>query len=427
MSGTVENTNNNIILKFKYIIYLLNIIIDYLYNKSNFELFFVTYNNIVNKNDIFFMYNNIVNKQDQTYSNDILYEYSSNIIIKKNYSDEIKTIINSVTDLKYEYELGSSNILSNYFNIKSKTDEDLTEINIKKNIKKKSFNLYHNFITNENFISKINRLMIDIIKYINSNTIDSKVLKIIDHIIYLFNNYTVQNTIKEVEYDICECKNSMIIDSHLSVMVCEKCGMINEMLGTVFEDDQFYYQEGQRCKHGTYDPSKHCKFWVERIQARENTEIPPTIIEIIKTYIKRDKIQNKKHITCAVIRKFLRQSHNSKYNEHVPLIRKLITGFLPPQLTEYELQLINLYFDKVIFIFENIKPDNKTNCPYHPYFIYKIIEQIIKNDNDHIRKSQILSCIHLQSRETLICNDILWKKICYQIPEFTYIPTDRNN
>ena len=104
MSGTVENTNNNIILKFKYIIYLLNIIIDYLYNKSNFELFFVTYNNIVNKNDIFFMYNNIVNKQDQTYSNDILYEYSSNIIIKKNYSDEIKTIINSVTDLKYEYE-----------------------------------------------------------------------------------------------------------------------------------------------------------------------------------------------------------------------------------------------------------------------------------------------------------------------------------
>ena len=74
----------------------------------------------------------------------------------------------------------------------------------------------------------------------------------------------------------------MSIDSYLSAMVCEKCGMINEMLGTVFEDDQFYYQEGNRSKHGTYDPSKHCKFWVERIQARENTEIPSEIIEIIK-------------------------------------------------------------------------------------------------------------------------------------------------
>jgi len=203
--------------------------------------------------------------------------------------------------------------------------------------------------------------------------------------------------------------------------------MINEMLGTVFEDDQFYYQEGNRSKHGTYDPSKHCKFWVERIQARENTEIPSEIIEIIKKYIKRDKIQNKKHITCTLIRKFLRQSHNSKYNEHVPLIRKLITGIIPPQLSEYELQLINLYFDKVIFIFENIKPDNKTNCPYHPYFIYKIIDQIIKDENNINRKSQILSCIHLQSWETLICNDILWKNICEQIPEFVYKPTDRNN
>ena len=91
------------------------------------------------------------------------------------------------------------------------------------------------------------------------------------------------------------------------------------------------------------------------------------------------------------------------------------------------MQLIHLYFDKVIRIFDEIKPPGKTNCPYHPYFIYKIIDQIIKSDDDKIRKSQILSCIHLQSRETLVQNDLLFDIICKRIPEFTYKPTDRNS
>ena len=74
------------------------------------------------------------------------------------------------------------------------------------------------------------------------------------------------------------------------------------------------------------------------------------------------------------------------------------------------MQLINIYFDKVIRIFDEIKPPEKTNCPYHPYFIYKIIEQILNKDSDRIRKQQILNCIHLQSRETLVDNDRIFNR-----------------
>ena len=91
------------------------------------------------------------------------------------------------------------------------------------------------------------------------------------------------------------------------------------------------------------------------------------------------------------------------------------------------MQLIHIYFDKVIHIFDEIKPPEKTNCPYHPYFIYKIIEQIIQKKEDRIRKLKILSCIHLQSRETLVENDRIFSLICNRIPEFTYKPTDRND
>lgn len=366
---------------------------------------------------------------------------NNNIITKINSIQEILNIFNNnkikidvkitneVDDLKDEYEMGSINILSEYFDINNKyriTNDKIEKKELIK-LKQKYFYDYQIFIRKENIISRLDRSINLIKTYIKSNQFSKVFLQEIYNLIKEYNDSTVDKTVKEVIYEICNCLTKMEIDSVNSTLVCKKCGLSKELYGTVFEDDQFYYQEGQRTKHGTYDPSKHCRFWVERIQARETTDIDESVILSIKKCIKRDKIKNKNQITCNQIRIYLRQSHNSKYNEHVPLIRKLITGVSPPQLTDYEMQLIHIYFDKVIHIFDEIKPPEKTNCPYHPYFIYKIIEQIIKKNEDHIRKCQILSCIHLQSVDTLISNDLLWRPICDRIKEFTYIPTDRND
>jgi hypothetical protein len=331
----------------------------------------------------------------------------------------------SIDELNEEYEMGSITILSNYF-LASLTYSNEKDIQKKKSIQKKKdihFLQYQNFIQKENFISKLNRILEKTKIYTSS--IDKITLKEFYKIYKIYNNSTVQKTIREVSYEVCGCGSNMIIDANSSMLICTNCGLSKELYGTVFEDDQFYYQEGQRTKHGTYDPSKHCRFWVERIQARETTEIPELIITNIKKCILYDKIKNKNQVTCVLLRKYLRYTRNSKYNEHVPLIRKIITGIIPPQLTDYEMQLIHIYFDKVIHIFEEIKPPQKTNCPYHPYFIYKIIEQIMKTDKDKLRKSKILSCIHLQSRSTLVTNDSLWYLICVHITEFNYLPTDR--
>jgi hypothetical protein len=330
-----------------------------------------------------------------------------------------------------DYEMGSIIILSEYFMASA---EYKKEIDNKKEqalqIKNTHFNKYQSFIRNENFISKMDQIFIILKKYIHDSKLASDRLFIhrTYSIIKIYNNSTVNKTIKEIVYANCtECNTKMEIDSIASELYCKNCGMCQDLYGTVFEDDQFYYQEGQRTKHATYDPAKHCRFWVERIQARETTEIPESVLLSIRECIACDKITNKNRITCIQIRKYLRRTHNTKYNEHVPLIRKLITGIAPPQLTDHEMQLINIYFDKVIHIFDEIKPPKKTNCPYHPYFIYKIIEQLLKKNIHRIRKGTILSCIHLQSFSTLVTNDQLWAPICVRIPEFSYIPTDRNN
>ena len=323
-----------------------------------------------------------------------------------------------------EYELGSINLLSDYFDISAQAKTEGVSEEERKTYEvecDKCFNSYQSFIRKENFTGRMDRLFKktkQYIKFVESSDIFDLIKR--------YENSSVAKQVKEIPYESCEkCSTKMTVIPNMSELICETCGNTQMLSGTVFEDDQFYYQEGQRTKHGTYDPTKHCRIWVERIQAREATDIPPTIIDKIKTCIVRDRIRDIKRISCPQIRKYLQQTENSKYNEHIPLIRKLLTGIIPPQLTDHELQLINIYFDKVIRIFDEVKPPDKTNCPYHPYFIYKIIEQIIK-PNESDRKKEILSCIHLQSFQTLCANDIIWMPICARIPEFTYVPTDRN-
>jgi len=152
-------------------------------------------------------------------------------------------------------------------------------------------------------------------------------------------------------------------------------------------------------------------------------EIPNEIINGIKKCIKRDKIWIE-NLTCETIRSYLKQLKETSYNNHIPLIKKIITGVEPAQLTEHETQLVYMYFGIVIQIFGKIKGDEKANCPYHPFFIYKIIEQVLKGGKNEKRKSNILQSIHLQSRDTLIENDRLWFSICDLIPEFTKKATD---
>ena len=142
----------------------------------------------------------------------------------------------------------------------------------------------------------------------------------------------------------------------------------------------------------------------------------------IKRCIRRDSIFLE-NLTYEMIRKYLKELKITSYNNHIALIHKLITGVNPIQFTERELKLIFMYFSKAIQIFNGIKSKFKSNYPYYPFFIYKIIEHILSAPRFAQRKSQILSCIHLLGYETLINKDQVWFMIIEQIPEFKAVPT----
>jgi hypothetical protein len=340
---------------------------------------------------------------------------------------------------KYKYyniSNNSNNTLntSNIDNVFNKNNLSSSTNNLNSSLSKKLYHKFNIFISSEdiygildsyidfinNFLLQYKDLLINI--NVNKNSLD-KFFKKIYQLINQYKKTKLIYSIENIEYDICSCGQKMIIQANTSELLCTKCGTIHTLIGSVFEDSQFYNQEGNRYLHGTYDPNRHCKFWVDRIQAKENTIINDSVIEKIKQCIKKDKIENLKNISIDQFRIYLKQIKLSKLNDHIPLIKKIITGYIPPQLTHKELHLLFNYFDKATKIYTTIKPKEKSNSLYYPFLIWKILDLIIE---DKQKKKELLSCIHLQSYETLIDNDKIWYQICKHNDKFIYKPTDKS-
>lgn len=220
------------------------------------------------------------------------------------------------------------------------------------------------------------------------------------------------------DYESCaSCGHRMTILPTTSEMVCENehCQEIKTLHGTASDELENYGQDSGKPKHGKYDPSRHFRFWMERIQAKENKTFPQQHIDKIDKVIKRDQAELR-HV--GDMRDILKECKLTKYNDHAPLLMKIFTGKSPPQLSFTMLKRFSIKFNKIIDILEDIIDANSNNRPYYPYFIYKIDEAemekcIEEGDSETYKELKRMLCyIHLQSDDTIKKNDALYKEIC---------------
>lgn len=352
----------------------------------------------------------------------ILDEYDLKKMINTITHDRYGYVVRLYTYARNTYEMDVVDVLTSYY------DESIdTRVPQPKAIISDTYGMR---VISENYIGNLNqcmRFIEDLYKHMRTNIDVGAGFDKLSDMIHRFKRSPISIGVKGIDYDICVCGADMEIFPMMSEIVCPSCGIIAMMYGTVFEDSQFYSQEGQRSKHGTYEPSRHCKFWVHRIQARENTDIPKKCIDQLVQCMRRDGVIDGRRLMCSQIRQYLKETRNTEFNDHVPLIRKIITGIAPPQLSGPELRVLYNLFDKTVNVFETVKPSTKSNTMYYPYIIYKILE--LSMPGNRIRKKKILECIHLQSRDTLIANDNIWEKICNIVSSIRgkYKPTDRND
>jgi hypothetical protein len=396
MFGTIESTHNKIIEK----ILLIKNALDSL------RLIAETYKNIV------------ANRTGKKYLECV--RILDNLCINLAY-DNLET-------LEDNYKVSIVSILSEYYANNDNEDKNTRE--------------YYRIITSENFIANIDGVIArarSIIKFLHlildagvvskAETKETEyrlddILKSIEHAA----NIEIEIALEKRQYEICsKCNTRMIVIPEFSEYHCENplCRRIKRIEGTVFRDDQIYQQEGQKTKHGGYDTGRHYKFWIDRIQGietktfDEEKELAP-----IGYVIQRDGYA-KHERTCETMRAILKDPIVSAtyLNDHATLLVKTFGGPSPPLLEFKDNRLCASRFNMTMKLYDIVNPDGG-NKPYYPYFIYKILEHMFRNDPE---KARILDYIHLQSRETVIKNDKFYEQIAAIAPPdsgIVYCATD---
>jgi hypothetical protein len=175
------------------------------------------------------------------------------------------------------------------------------------------------------------------------------------------NSYLNNNICKE-DFDIC-CNVKMIPYMINSELICEKCNRIIKLNGTFYED--VYYDKGKP----RYESSRHCKDWLAQIQAKEivtKKNLLSDIAVIEKRLQKIFKRPNLKYVKgktnviyCSKIREVLSDLNLSTYNNHIPYLRKIITGYIPEQLTYNEEEFVVILFDLAELAFIQLQIEEK--------------------------------------------------------------------
>lgn len=253
--------------------------------------------------------------------------------------------------------------------------------------------------------------------------------------VYPYNLIQEQCGATRVNFEQCpHCATTMAVDAGRSLLVCSGCSMLKELVGIVFEDSQFYSQEGQKAKSGTFNPNRHFQFWWTHILAKEpeeeigdsacpDNQCGEKLVAALRLMVAREN-SILRLLTVNDVRALLRQMGKTALNKNVSLILKKLTGIGPPVIPDSIAVRVENLFTKAIEIGERVRRSERTNRNYYPYYIYRILEHLLPEHEYEMRR--VFYYIYIQSKDTVEADDKDWELICAELEEIEYRPTDRH-
>lgn len=358
---------------------------------------------------------------------------------------QLNLIQDLIESTENEYVLVVAHVLGNYYSVsenESKNTKEFYRIITSENISGRLTNVLR---ICDSAVGKLNRAIqmgSKLVRGKNANILVNapanmptplkETLKSIEDAVYMVTgDLTYARSLDISEYlekrnnESCKCGARLQLMPETSELRCDSCFKTKKVVGSVLRDDQYSGHDGQKSKHSGYDIVRHLRFWLERLQALETKTFEDDVMGLITYVIKRDGII-KTDLTCEIMRSVLKDPYVSAtyLNDHAPLLVKKFGGNGPPTLDYHDTKIIHTRFIRAMTLYDQINPLGG-NKPYYPHFIYKIIEELFKDNPEKLR---ILNYIHLQSRETIEKNDRYYEQICEMVddPEsgLVYTPTD---
>lgn len=288
--------------------------------------------------------------------------------------------------------------------------------------------VFFNTLLSQNTDGELDKCVNACIDYYNKNKHNIDSMPIINKLLDEISNIHLGIDVESINYEYC-CGQIMRKYPESSHLHCEICSRDIDIKGMVFEDAQFYSQEGKKTKHGKYDPIRTYIKWLDDISAcSNNVNIPKHVMDKISEVVSRDykgEPGKTSGLNINIIRNILKECKLTTYNRHAAYILAVFSGKYPPTFTVSDRDRITTYYQKAIMEhkeLKNIEHDfsKKDNNPYCPFFIMKIIEALWFDDKEKMR---IFKYIHMKKPTTLMKQDNFWATICKKI-ELPYKATD---
>jgi len=219
-----------------------------------------------------------------------------------------------------------------------------------------------------------------------------------------------QPEIKRVNHTLCpDCKVEREILLNEGKYYCPLCCGIDRLI--VDSDRPSYKEPPPEVSYFAYKRINHFNQWLNQFQAKETSDIPIDVYDMIILELKKEKNMNLKKLKKKKMKEIMKKLGLTRYYENISHIIYKINGIHPPQIpAELEETLRNMFRNiQGPFMRSCAKIQKKRkNFLSYSYVLYKFLE-LLGFDNLKLQ-FPLLKC-----REKLHKQDKIWQGICMEL------------
>lgn len=213
----------------------------------------------------------------------------------------------------------------------------------------------------------------------------------------------------------CGAIDKIVFDYNIGRRNCGECGV---ELDYFFDPSFNSFKATQSIELTPAFPYKriaHLSDWLNKIQGKENTDIPQFVFDALSKEFKKYRIKNYKELQEDFVKKCLKKLGLNKYYDHIMYIIHQFNGMAPPQMSIELEEKFKKMFMEIQAPFEKHCPPERKNFLSYSYVFHKFCELL---ELDELLPYFPL----LKSREKLFQQDKIWKKICDEL-RWQFIPS----
>lgn len=158
-----------------------------------------------------------------------------------------------------------------------------------------------------------------------------------------------------------------------------------------------------------YQRHNHFKTWLKRTQGKETTFIEPEVIDLVKKELKKERITDMASVDHIKIKSILKKLRQHKYYNHWVQITTIVTGKIPPQMTQEQENSLIQMFERVQEPFERkVKGKKRQNMLSYSFLIHKFLQ--IMSWDEYLPYFPLLV-----SADKIQVQDAIWQDLCKEI------------